>query len=131
MISQFPHALTPGSASERGACPLPGFMLAPFLTSSQDVVRTVVRVRCNSSELATVRYSRHTRSLAGYFLNLFGPLQAARRFSSTLRQFCQEPRGVFTVLFRPCLRGLLLHEQHNGAKHGREVVEPRQAYVSE
>jgi hypothetical protein len=64
-------------------------------------------------------------------LNLFGPFQAARRFSSTLRQFCQEPRGVFTVLFRPSLRGLLRHEQHNGAKHGREVVEPRQAYVSQ
>jgi hypothetical protein len=98
---------------------------------------TVIVIRRQYRDGSAIRFSTvrapvppGTRDHRG-ILNLFGPLQAARRFSSTLRQFCQEPRGVFTVLFRPCLRGLLLHEQHNGAKHGREVVEPRQAYVSE
>lgn len=49
-------------------------------------------------------------------LNLFGPLQAARRFICSLRQFRQEPRSVFAVSFRPGPFVALAHEKQRNER---------------
>lgn len=115
MTFSTPHALHPSSAGDRGLHPLNQAPVAPIVLSSQDDVRTVVRVRYLSKALATVRFSPGT---GGTFFrgicNLFGPL-AARRLFRTLHHLRQEPGSVLSVLFSPSLSCLSLHGPNHGA----------------
>ena len=107
-MNLFPKALETAAPSDRGVPPLSVPVATLSVVPSRDRVRTVVRVRCYSQALATVRYDRQGH--AGFW-NLGGAYGLHSPFSS-LRKFCQEPRGVLSVLFSPCLRLLLHVKQH-------------------
>jgi hypothetical protein len=67
----------------------------------------LIRIGAGHSTLALSRWQRVVRYSRCTFFNLGGAYGPHSLFSS-LRKFCQEPRGVLTVLSRPCLRWLLL-----------------------
>lgn len=133
MIS-IPESAAPPGASDRNATPLNRAPVAPIVLSSQDDVRTVVRVRYLSKALATVRFFPGTGgTLFRGICNLFGPLAARRLFRST-RHLCQEPRRVFSVLCRPRFSvGSLFHEanisQTEFQNHGQVLHEYGKAHV--
>jgi hypothetical protein len=112
-LFKFSDALHPSSASDRGGPPLNRLTVAPIVASSQDDVRTVVRVRYLSKALATVRFSRSTRNT--FFrgmLNLVGHL--ARRSFGALAQPAKQSSRRFTQSLHPLLSAVR-HEQQHGA----------------
>jgi hypothetical protein len=111
-LHSFPKALETAAPSDRGVPPLSVPVATLSVASSRDRVRTVVRVRCYSQALATVRYDRQGH--AG-FLNLGGAYGLHSLFSS-LRKFLQEPRGVLTVFTSPCPLRVVAHEQQRSER---------------
>ncbi len=57
--------------------------------------------------------------------NLFGLTKAARSLFRALYQPSKQTSRVFTVLFRPSLRWLLLHGPNHGASDVAKIREPR------
>jgi hypothetical protein len=112
---------TPPGVSDRGVPPQGVPVANLSVVPSRDRVRTVVRVRCYSQALATVRYDRQGR--AG-FLNLGGAYGLHSLFSS-LRKFLQEPRGVLSVLFSPYLSVRFIHATKHGASDVEKIRIPR------
>jgi hypothetical protein len=112
---------TPPGVSDRGVPPQGVPVANLSVVPSRDRVRTVVRVRCYSQALATVRYDRQGR--AG-FLNLGGAYGLHSLFSS-LRKFLQEPRGVLSVLFSPYLSVRFIHASKHGASDVEKIRIPR------
>jgi hypothetical protein len=112
---------TPPGVSDRGVPPQCVPVANLSVVPSRDRVRTVVRVRCYSQALATVRYDRQGR--AG-FLNLGGAYGLHSLFSS-LRKFLQEPRGVLSVLFSPYLSVRFIHATKHGASDVEKIRIPR------
>jgi hypothetical protein len=108
----FPKALETAAPSDRDVVPLRVPVATLSVAPSRNRVRTVVRVRCYSQALATVRYDRQGR--AGFF-NLGGAYGLHSLFSS-LRKFLQEPRGVFTVFTSPCPLRVVAHEQQRSER---------------
>jgi hypothetical protein len=121
-LHSFPKALETAAPSDRGVPPLSVPVANLSVASSRDRVRTVVRVRCYSQALATVRYDRQGR--AG-FLNLGRYLAGwSSRILSSLRKFLQEPRGVLSVLFSPYLSVRFIHARKHGASDVEKIRFP-------
>ena len=114
-MNLFPKALETAAPSDRDVPPL-----------SVPVASILVRytVASDSSRVgndgwARVRYtscgpSPFFRQGRAGFLNLGGAYGLHSLFSS-LRKFLQEPRGVLSVLFSPCLSVRFIHADKHGA----------------